>query len=1376
MKTMKSIIDQIKPGFISSIGVIIFSFIFLSEVSATHVVGGNLHYRCLGNDIFEISLEFRRDCFNGDPAAQFDDPASIAVYDAGSGDLLLIYGMNGELLPNLSSNDTLNEVLTTECEILGGDVCVHTTIYKSTVKLDYRPNGYVFAYQRCCRNLTLNNIVDPLGTGATYWAFLSGPAYLGCNNQPQFNSWPNIFMCANEEYTFDMSATDEDGDSLVYSLYTPFIGGSSNKPIPTPAAPPPYDNVTWLNPYSLDNLLGGVPLAIDSLTGWITALPNTVGQFLVGVKIEEYRGGQLLSTNYRDFEYNVRICDRSPNAGYIAFPEMNCSGLAINFENTSDTDSIVYYFDYPNLTPSSTLPVLTYTFNAPGLYNVALVAQQDMCIDTFMMNIGVGLPNDTDAAFSISSTSCDEIIELQITNETTSLQEIIEYNWTIIHGQDTIFSQETDPFIVIDNNQDIGIHLEVVTESGCTHEYEEVATLASIDFELLPSPIAICETGSTFLVANSDPSYTYTWDPDGTLDLTDPHNPVSHPLMITTYFVTVTDGVCTITDQVTVELEMEQTVNILGQLSICDGDVILEATAGPGSEFEWFSDPNYLQSLGNDNPITLPLSPNEEMTFYVSLINSLCEGFAEFTVEQNSLDLQLDIVGDVNRCTGDTIMVTLTNNVDDHDLDILWFPSGLVEGQGNDTALYVYDAPGSYIFNVQAFNQFGCNIMTSTGVTIYSYPQLDIIGDATICDNGPVELNPSGDPTLIYSWLPNDPSLIDDPTSYNPIVDNLIDTVTFSVTVTNNDLNLCPTIQEVTLMPAPEINISTNAIYNYCSGDTAFVFVETDVDTDVTWADESGIVVFEGNPLNLIDLPSGTYTVTAVDQFACSETMKVEVGVYSYPEIDLIPNQTICYQGPVELNPDGDPSLNYIWDSVDPSVLDDPTSFNPTVDDLNEVMTFYVTVTSNNLQLCPTLDSVELTPSPDINLVAQSDYTYCKGDTAVIEVAVDVDVDITWILDGNIIVFEGNPLEVFDLDEGNYLVLAEDEFGCLDSAFVNVTHPADINLDVIVDDEQYCEGFESTLTAIADTDVEYTWYDEDGSILGNEAVLDVSAMGEETYIVVAEDAIGCQDTTEVTLSPYMIDFNLSGPELLCEEEEGTASVTVNGSGDFQYIWSPEEPIQSGQNTNEITYIITDDTWIYVTISNEAGCEWIDSLFTVLSIVDPFTVTANPSEINLGETVQLEVTQGEGYTYEWEPSEDLDQDNVFDPIATPEEASVVYTVTVMNADGCFDTASVTVSVTLPNCDESDVYVPNMFSPNDDGLNDDWEIKSNFIDDLQLIVFNRWGEKVFESNSQSNPWDGTFENEMLEPDVYGYHLFVRCINGFEYTTRGNVTIMK
>ncbi|MCB0814863.1 MAG: gliding motility-associated C-terminal domain-containing protein, partial [Flavobacteriales bacterium] len=94
----------------------------------------------------------------------------------------------------------------------------------------------------------------------------------------------------------------------------------------------------------------------------------------------------------------------------------------------------------------------------------------------------------------------------------------------------------------------------------------------------------------------------------------------------------------------------------------------------------------------------------------------------------------------------------------------------------------------------------------------------------------------------------------------------------------------------------------------------------------------------------------------------------------------------------------------------------------------------------------------------------------------------------------------------------------------------------------------------------------------------------------------------------------------------------------------------------------------------------------------------------------------------------------------------------------------------------NCDEPDIFVPNAFTPNGDGSNDLLFVRGRFITELDFQVFDRWGEKVFETSDQNVGWDGTFRGKPVDPAVFVYHLTVRCEDGQRYFKKGNVTVIR
>ena len=116
-------------------------------------------------DQYEIELTVFRDCFNGVPF--FDDPAHVGIFDINH-NLVQTVALNGVLNIPFTFDDTLDPALIDPCLSIPPNVCVHVTTYVDTITLPFLPGGYNIVYQRCCRNVTIQNIVEPDATGATY--------------------------------------------------------------------------------------------------------------------------------------------------------------------------------------------------------------------------------------------------------------------------------------------------------------------------------------------------------------------------------------------------------------------------------------------------------------------------------------------------------------------------------------------------------------------------------------------------------------------------------------------------------------------------------------------------------------------------------------------------------------------------------------------------------------------------------------------------------------------------------------------------------------------------------------------------------------------------------------------------------------------------------------------------------------------------------------------------------------------------------------------------------------------------------------------------------------------------------------------------------
>jgi len=277
-----------------------FFLFFLSsfQLSATHIIGGSLTYEYLGNDNYLVKLEVLRDCYNGSPNAWFDDPASIGIFNT---DNTLV----NELLIPL--DPTINDTITLSPEnivcIYDPSICIHRTFYEEVVNLPFVEGGYQLAYQRCCRSQSITNLMLPLESGMTFHTSINTEVE---NNSPQWDKDVPFGIYVGVPFVYDGSASDIDGDSIVYSLVAPTNGVDQDTPMPQPPSSPPFGFSIFSEGFSTENMLGGdYPLTIDSLTGEMTAIPAFSGLFQIAYQAEEYREGILISTIRREFTFAV---------------------------------------------------------------------------------------------------------------------------------------------------------------------------------------------------------------------------------------------------------------------------------------------------------------------------------------------------------------------------------------------------------------------------------------------------------------------------------------------------------------------------------------------------------------------------------------------------------------------------------------------------------------------------------------------------------------------------------------------------------------------------------------------------------------------------------------------------------------------------------------------------------------------------------------------------------------------------------------------------------------------------------------------------------------------------------------------------------------
>lgn len=378
---------------------------------ATHVVGGEIYYDYLGANQYRVTLKVYRDCDNGlagfDGNSSNSGPCYLSVKNQNNPLLDTVITM-GIPIVSLVPNTINNPCITTP------NRCIEEGVYTKTITLNTNLYSYYLVYQRCCRNNSISNIVQPGKTGSTYYCYVPQLSLFGVNNSPRFKNLPPLFMCNKLNFNFDYSATDPDGDSLVYIFYNSFdglddccpsINGGVNNSCasPPPSCPiiapsPPYPTTLFTSTYSVLNQLPGNPsFLVNGSTGQFSGTPNNLGIYLVCVGVKEYRNGNIISTHYREYQFQVVPCQVSVLAAIGNFTSQ-CFGNTANFVNesvnTSTAQSYSWDFGVNGISnDTSSLFSPTYTYQDTGSYLVTLVVNPGkFCTDTIKKQVKIYPP------------------------------------------------------------------------------------------------------------------------------------------------------------------------------------------------------------------------------------------------------------------------------------------------------------------------------------------------------------------------------------------------------------------------------------------------------------------------------------------------------------------------------------------------------------------------------------------------------------------------------------------------------------------------------------------------------------------------------------------------------------------------------------------------------------------------------------------------------------------------------------------------------------------------------------------------------------------------------------------------------------------------
>ena len=379
-----------------------------------------------------------------------------------------------------------------------------------------------------------------------------------------------------------------------------------------------------------------------------------------------------------------------------------------------------------------------------------------------------------------------------------------------------------------------------------------------------------------------------------------------------------------------------------------------------------------------------------------------------------------------------------------------------------------------------------------------------------------------------------------------------------------------------------------------------------------------------------------------------------------------------------------------------------------------------------------------------------------------------------WVFGNGVTSTLQNPAQQLYAAAGTYSVslTASSSNGC-SKTIGDIIEAYPLPLMQVSGDTFLCRGKVGTLKASGAAS--YNWLPAAGLSCNTCATTLTTTTESTLYKVTGTSLKGCNSRDSFTINvqqPFVMTW--SQPDKLCTGQ----SKRLQANGASTYQWSPVNGLNNATSSSPVAQPDTTTNYRVIGTDN-LGC-FKDTGFVKLTVYPIPNVSAGADKkISLGIPVYLQAVFSNDVTQvHWSPTDGAFR-NSQDAITVKPSLNTEYTVEVKNIGGCSAKDKVTVFVT---CDNDNVFVPTLFSPNADGVNDVFYPRGRGLFKIKsLVIFNRWGEAIFEkrsfnANDASAGWDGTFKGSKLTPDVYVYILELICDNNSVLSLNGNIALVK
>lgn len=858
----------------------------------------------------------------------------------------------------------------------------------------------------------------------------------------------------------------------------------------------------------------------------------------------------------------------------------------------------------------------------------------------------------------------------------------------------------------------------------------------------------LCAGATTTLTAGG--AVSYTWSPATGLSSVNGATVAASPTTSTVYTVTGTDGsgcVNSATVQVTVGSNPSLTVS--PNATVCPaGSTTL--TASGAVSYTW-SPAGSLSSANGASVVATPAATTIYSVSGTSAGGCTGTGSVQVTVGSNP---SLAVSPNTTVCPAGSTTLTASGAV-----SYTWSPAGSLSSANG--ASVVATPASTTIYTVSGATAGGCTGTNTVQVFVGTNPVLSGSPNATICASTNTVLSVAG--AASYTWAPagslssaNGASVTATPAATTIYTINganasgCTGTYTISISVINN-----PTVSAV----GGSLCASSSATLT-ASGATSY-----------TWSPATGLNT--ANAATVIASPPVTtnYTVSG-STGACTGSAVATASVIAVNPTITASSNTYCIGGSgVTLTGTG--ASAYTWSPASglSATSGATVSASPTV-----TTTYTVTGSTG---ACTGTQTISITVAPVASLSIVSSGTLICPNSSGTTLTASGASTYTWSPGTQ----TTSTLPVNPSTTTTYTVAGQSAAGCATfPAVITVSVSPAINATVTASSPSVCLT-KTVSISVAPTggSYTYTWLPVvsiQGSNSGSSIIAKPGSTATVVYTVTVSNGF-CKETSTVSLQvfdcvPPVSQFATLTNDSICTK--GCVSFTATSTGiqpfTYQWLFPGGTPPTSNIPDPVICYLSSGTYPVSLITGNAFGNDTV-LLTNYIHVADTPSVRAfGDTLLSVGQTAPVSVT-GNATTYYWTPDNGTIAcasctNTVVQPTVTTQ-----YIVTASNSPYCKRRDSVLVKVDFV-C--GDFFIPNVFSPNGDGLNDDVNIHGFCIATFNLRIFNRWGELVFQTTDKTRGWDGTYRGKAMDTGVFVYSVDGITIENKPFSQKGNITLLR